>query len=109
MSSISVVEACGDSRVFREDGEKLRRRIKELWSDLEPVDVDFGHVVIASVSFFDEAIAVLALQYPLDVIKRRVKVLNITEPDRRLLNTLVVSRNRERIARAANGTSETGT
>jgi hypothetical protein len=53
-------------------------------------------VRIASVSFFDESLGLLARHHPLDEIRRRVRVENIDPADRRLLNDIVQSRSRER-------------
>lgn len=92
---LKVVETCGTARVSRKDGERLRAKIEELWSAEEPLDLDFENVRIASVSFLDEGIAVLALRYSLDEIKRRLRVTNIRPFDRRLLNELLIARARE--------------
>ncbi|MFI5301135.1 MAG: STAS-like domain-containing protein [Polyangiales bacterium] len=99
MARLSVTEVCGNSRVTREDGARLREAVVAIWSDSAPVEVDFEGVAIASVSFFDEAFARLALEHPLDVMKRRLNLVGLTAPDRRLLNSLLQSRSRERASR----------
>lgn len=96
MSRISVREVCGESLVFRKDGERLRSAIEQRWNGAEPIEIDLENVSIASVSFFDEALGVLALRHPLDIIKRKVRLLNITDADRKLLNSIVGTRSRER-------------
>jgi hypothetical protein len=73
--------------------------MEEHWNDAEPMVLDFDGVVIASVSFFDESFGLLALRYPLQELTRRFKVENINAPDRRLLNTIVLARDRERDAK----------
>jgi hypothetical protein len=93
---ITLTEICGPSRIYRDDGLKLREAILRRWSDAEPLEIDFEGASIASISFLDEAIAVLALDHPVDVLKRRLKLVNIIDPDRRLLNAQIVSRARER-------------
>ena len=93
---IRVTEVCGQSRVFRRDGERLRSAIKEVWARGLPCEVDFGNVRIASVSFLDEGIAVLALELPRDELLVRLRVENMTPPDRRLLDELISARARER-------------
>jgi hypothetical protein len=70
--------------------------MEEHWNDAEPMVLDFDGVVIASVSFFDESFGLLALRYPLQELTRRFKVENINAPDRQLLNTIVLARDRER-------------
>ena len=96
MTRLLVAEVCKGSRVSRRDGEALRHALESHWNDSEPVVLDFEGVVIASVSFFDESFGALALRHPLDELTRRIKVEHIQDEDRKLLNTLVLARKRER-------------
>jgi hypothetical protein len=98
MARLLVASICGAKRVSRSDGEALRHRMEAHWNDAEPTVLDFDGVVIASVSFFDESFGVLALHHPLPDLTRRFKVENIRPPDRQLLNSIVVARDREREA-----------
>ncbi len=100
MPNLNVVETCGSNRVSREHGREFRATLEKLWSADEPLVVDFGNVRIASVSFLDEGMAVLALRYSLEEIRRRLRVINITPDDRRLLNELLLARARERDSRS---------
>ncbi len=93
---LRVADVCGESRVFRDDGLKLRQEIERRWSRADNSEVDFENIRIASASFLDEGIAVLALMLPVSEIKKRLKIQNITKPDRALLNQLILSRSRER-------------
>src|SRR5580700_2234 len=95
---ITITQVCGPSVVFRSDGVKLREEIVRRWSDAEPLEIDFENISIASISFLDEAIAVLALEHPVDVLKRRLKLVNIFDADRRLLNAQILSNARQRAA-----------
>lgn len=101
MPRLVVADVCGHSKVTREDGARLREAIVACWNGAEPVEVDFGGISIASVSFFDEAFARLALEHSVEELKRKLRPHGLTEPDRRLLNTLLQSRQRERLAREA--------
>ncbi len=104
MPRLSVAKICGANRVSRPDGEALRHLLETHWNDREPLILDFDGVVIASVSFFDESFGVLALRHPLAELTQRIKVENIKPPDRRLLNSIVLARDRERVA-ATRGTT----
>lgn len=95
MARVLVREVC-PSRVFRADGERLRKAIEERWSDDEVLDVDFEGLRVNSVSFFDESFGVLAAEHPLEVLTRRLRPVNMTESDRELLNARVTERARER-------------
>jgi len=96
MHHLNVAALCGARRVTREDGRVLREAILRHWAESESVTLDFDGVRIASVSFFDESLGLLARQHPLDEIKRRIRVENMDPADRRLLNDIVQSRSRER-------------
>ncbi len=95
------------ARVSRADGNALRQHIEEHWREPQPTVVDFRGVTIASVSFFDESFGMLALLHPVDDLTRHIKVENIAPPDRKLLNSIVLSRQREREAKR-NGTGNRG-
>jgi hypothetical protein len=96
MPRLTIATYCGTKRVSRGDGARLRHAIEEAWDGTEPLILDFTGVTIASVSFFDEALGLLAREHPLSELTRRVKVENISNPDRTLLNGIVTSRSKER-------------
>jgi Mn-dependent DtxR family transcriptional regulator len=94
-----VVRDVTSTQVFRTDGEQLRYAIEQVWSDAEPLEVDFNGLRIDSASFFDESFGYLALSHPLTVVRRRLRPVGLSEPDRALLNSIVVRRARERLER----------
>jgi hypothetical protein len=96
MSRIVISEFCRGSHVTRPDGARLRSEIEKHWSDPLPVVLDFSGTRIASVSFFDEAIGLLARAFPLDELTARVRVESIDPSDRVLLNGIVTTRAKER-------------
>jgi STAS-like domain of unknown function (DUF4325) len=96
MPRIQIAELSHGSNVTRADGAVLRTAIEQLWNDAEPVILDFQALRIASVSFFDEGVGVLAKAYGREVIAKRLRVENIDPSDRKLLNEIVSSRARER-------------
>lgn len=100
MPTIHVATVCGTARVTRDDGAHLRREIEKHWDAPEPLVLDFSGLRIASVSFFDESLGLLARSHGLDELKRRVRVERIDPSDRALLNRIVSSRAREREASA---------
>lgn len=98
MAQIRISEYCKTSRVTRGDGAHLRRGIEEHWADADPLVLDFSGVRIASVSFFDESLGLLAKAHPIEELRRRVRVENIDPADRALLNRIVLAREKERLA-----------
>jgi len=96
MPRLEIASYCKTARVTRGDGARLRRAIEETWNVGEPLVLDFSGVNIASVSFFDEALGLLAKEHPLDELTARVRVENISPGDRTLLNSIVTSRAKER-------------
>jgi len=96
MARFVIAEYCKQSQLTRADGAQLRTLIEEHWEDAEPIVLDFYGLRIASVSFFDESLGLLAKRYPLDELGRRLRMENINAADRVLLNGIVSSRAKER-------------
>ena len=94
--NVNITTVCGKNIVTREEGHKVLRLILELWEQGKPIVIDFDNVTIASVSFIDEIFGKLAFQYPLAELSSRIKVKNIQEFDRALLNDIVKSRSRQK-------------
>ena len=95
---IAITDICGGDLVYRTEGARLRAAIEAAWVSPGLIEVDFANRRIASASFLDEGIAHIALDRSVDEIRARLSVVNITPPDRRLLNDLLASRARQRLA-----------
>lgn len=95
MDSLDIRSLCGHSWVTREDGAKLRSAIEPYLTRQEAVVVDFGDLQIASVSFLDEGLALLARQHSTAQLKKLLVLHRMRDADRRLLNQLLASRARE--------------
>lgn len=98
---INVKEICGKHTVTRSDGKKIHAIIMRHWDDEEPIEIDFGNIMIASVSFMDESIGILGLNYSKDEIVRKIKLKNITDQDKKLLSDIVLSRLRQQKQKVA--------
>lgn len=92
---LRVADICPESRVYRPDGEKVRREIERLWRDDTMLEVDFEGLRVSSVSFLDEAIAVLFLDHSPDLVRRRLRPINLRPTDRGTLNRQIELRLRE--------------
>lgn len=92
-----VVQDVCPSRITRSDGERLRDAIVSAWETHEEVEVDFAHETIASISFLDEGIAALFLDYDAEEIRGRLRIVGLVEGDRRELNRLVAKRRAGRV------------
>lgn len=103
---LDVQTICPDSMVFREDGARLHAAILAAWSDEETLDVDFGGRPVASISFFDEAIASLFVEFDSETIRRRLRVVGLDSNDVSLLNRCV--RKRRRAEDQARQTNDVG-
>jgi hypothetical protein len=93
---LRITETCPESRVLRPDGARLRQEIEKRWSDEDVLELDFENRRISSVSFLDEAIAVLFLIHAPDVVTRRLRPMNMTTTDRATLNRQIALRLQER-------------
>jgi hypothetical protein len=98
MRHLEIAKFCESNRVSRNDGARLREAIEAAWREGEQIALDFSNVRIASVSFFDESLGLLARDYSLDELKNKVSVEHLNVADRALLNKIVASRARERDA-----------
>jgi hypothetical protein len=59
--SININSICGKNIVTRDDGKKVYDLIIRHWNESTRIKIDFGNVLIASVSFMDEIFGKLAL------------------------------------------------
>ena len=89
---IDLKEFCCKRSVTGEDGLKIQKVIIDSWDDEEKITIDFNNILIASVSFFDEAFGKLALKYPVNRLKEKLAFENIDNYDRALLNAALNSR-----------------
>jgi hypothetical protein len=107
MPRLLVSEIC-PSRVFRADGECLRKAIENRWTDEEVLELDFAGERIASASFFDEGIGVLALAHPIATITRRLRPVGLGDADRALLNSIIQRRVQERALLRSDSANDSG-
>ena len=95
VAEIDIKQACGKNTVSREDAKVIYEKVKQLWRSSDLITVNFGNLLIASVSFLDEAFGQLALAYSQEELRRKLKFENINEYDRALLNDILLSRFRQ--------------
>lgn len=95
-TTLNVKDICGTRHVTRDDGARVNERIRKVW-DRGPVVVDFGNLKIASVSFIDQAIGVLALDHDAAEVRDHVRCVNIDPFDEQLLDDILISRSRQRV------------
>ena len=93
---IAIKDVCGKNTVTRDDGRKVNKLIREAWEKPGPIIVDFGNVVIASVSFMDEAIGLLAADFSREELSSKLRLISITSEDKNLLNDILISRYKQR-------------
>ncbi len=82
--------------VTRDDGKKVRDMIESQWSDSDKIKIDFGNVLVASVSFIDEIFGQLALKYSRSEVTDKIVIENMQDFDRALLNDIMRSRFQEK-------------
>lgn len=89
---IVLKNTCGKQTITRDDGEVIFRMIVDAWGKEDKISIDFGNILIASVSFLDEAFGKLAFDYPKEILTQKLSFDNIEEYDKALLNDILVSR-----------------
>ena len=96
-AEINIREVSGERTVTRDDGRVIYEKIKHLWSNHDRISVDFMNLLVASVSFMDEAFGHLALEHSEQELRNKLAFKNMSEFDRALLNDIIASRIRERL------------
>ena len=104
---INIRNHCKDDCVSRDDGLKLREWIEEQWDKEVQLVFDFDNVLIASVSFIDEAFAKLAFEHGRDELVEKLKFENLCPFDRALLNDLIKARLREKVSKSKKKSGKT--
>ena len=66
------------------------------WDQSNKIKIDFGNVLIASVSFIDEIFGKLAFKFAREEVQSKIQLVNIQDFDRALVNDILVSRFRQR-------------
>ena len=78
--------------ITRDDGEQINKMIVEAWDNEDKITIDFSNILIASVSFLDEAFGKLAFAYPKEDLTKKLAFENLERYDRGLLNDILTSR-----------------
>jgi len=89
---IDLKGQCEKRTITREDGELIYNLISNSWDKEKQIVIEFSNILIASVSFLDEAFGKLAFDHPLEELKQRLAFKNMEDYDRALLNDILISR-----------------
>jgi hypothetical protein len=93
---INISKLCKKKTVSRNDGERINKILSEKWNKETAFDIDFNNILIASVSFMDEAFGKLALKHSRKDLQKKLRFQNILDYDRALLNDILDSRLRQK-------------
>ena len=93
---INLKNEYGKQTVSREDGKIFADRLIKEMETADKIEIDFSNILIASVSFFDEAFGKLAFKYPRETLAKKLAFENIEDFDRALLNDILISRYHEK-------------
>ncbi|MCK9374697.1 MAG: STAS-like domain-containing protein [Syntrophobacterales bacterium] len=89
---INLKDKCGKQTITREDGQIINDMIVHSWEREERIVIDFSNILIASVSFLDEAFGKLSFYFPKEILIKKLYFDNIQDYDRALLNDIFISR-----------------
>ena len=101
---IDIRKLCGKKTVTRADGARIHEILSGNWDEVNVFHIDFGNILVASVSFMDEAFGQLALKYSKEELQAKMRFENTVDYDRALLNDILYSRFRQK-ALGENGPS----
>jgi len=93
---INIQKICGKKTVTRDDGEKIHNLITKEWGPKQTFYINFDNILVASVSFIDEAFGKLALEHSKEVLKQKLRFEQMVDYDRALLNDIMFSRFRQK-------------
>lgn len=89
---VDLKTLCGKQTVSREDGLVVAKTLLQAMKKGDIITIDFNNILIASVSFLDEALGKLAFKYPREVLAKKLDFKNMESFDRALLNDILISR-----------------
>ena len=90
-AKISIREVCGAAPLTGTNGIKIYKLILSRWELSKTVEVDFTGVS-PSVTFLNEAIGELIVQFKKAEIVSKLKVTGLSAADKKILNDVVVNR-----------------
>jgi len=93
---INLKKECKNQTITREEGGKIKNLINNAWDKENKIIIDFGNILIASVSFIDEAFGKLAFDHSKETLKGKLDFKNMQDYDRALLNDILTSRYRQK-------------
>lgn len=97
VTKIKVSDICGTHTLTRADGKLLNNLIVGHWVKSNVIEIDFSNAIVASVSFLDEAIGQLIARFSRKDISAKLKLIRISQFDKKLLNDIVSARSRQTI------------
>lgn len=100
---IDIATVCQANTVTREHGKVIHDLIVKIWDTSDVITIDFNNVLIASVSFLDEAFGGLTDNRSVEEIARKLKLVNMKPFDRNLANSIVQSRLTQKEVQRAKG------
>lgn len=89
---IDLKKEYGKQTVTRDDGKVVADRLNKAMKKEDKIVIDFSNILIASVSFFDEAFGKLAFKYSKETLGKKLVLENMEDFDRALLNDILISR-----------------
>lgn len=93
---IDIKTTCGKQTVTRDDGERIQHILSDNWDKEKIFEIDFDNILVASVSFMDQAFGKIALNYEKSSIQSKLNFKNILDYDKALLNDIFRSRFRQK-------------
>jgi len=97
MRIINIKKECRTGTVTRDDGQIIHDLLNEIWDEEDRIVLNFKGLIVASVSFMDEAFGKLAFDHTKDELKSKLKFRNMDYGDRALLNDIFISRFKQAI------------
>lgn len=83
---VKIRDLVGQYCVSRAEGNKVYEYIKHIWDKSNKITLSFEGVDISTLSFFNAAFSPFVFDHPIDDIRNKLTLTNLSEKDKFLLN-----------------------
>ena len=94
--TIELSDRLRSQELTREAAIPIRIEIETAWESLEKIVLDFENLGFTSVSFLDELVGKLFMQFTKEDVINKVQIIHLSQEDRMLLGNITNSRIRQK-------------
>ena len=92
---LDIEELCEGEASTREDGRDILVLILKWWKRAKKISLDFKNIEFVTITFIDEVFGTLAIHFTNEDLLNKLKLINIDDIDKRMINAAISSRRKE--------------